>query len=96
MPIPRPDLRFFWLLFFLFSPKKFGVRWSTFSPKLLTDEKSAKTKKKKKTTGEVFATAHRRRVQKNSRSDSNKRRGHSPGNTFRAFDLNQPVAILFF
>ena len=49
--------------------------------------------KEKITIAEVFATSHRRRWRKNSRSESTKRRGHSAGNTFLSFDLNQPVPI---
>ena len=77
MSIPRPDLRGEGLLFF-FSRKKNGLRWATFSKKILTDEKSDK-KKQKKTISEVFAMAHRRRAKFHG-SESKKRRGHSPGN----------------
>ena len=44
----------------------------------------------KERAGEVFAMARRRRVQ-TLRSKSKKRRGHSPGNKFLSFNLNQPV-----
>ena len=40
----------------------------------------------------VYKLTHRSRVRNSgSRSESNKRRGHSPGNIFPSFNLNQPV-----
>ena len=51
---------FFFL--FVFSPKIVGLRWSTFSEKSKLTKNQA-TKKNKKTLREVFATAHKRRVQ---------------------------------
>ena len=51
-----------------------------------------KLKQKNGKLGEIFAMAHWRRVCKILRSEwKKKRRGHSPGNKFVVFYVNQPV-----
>ena len=81
-PIPRSDLRFFY-----FPLKIFGLRWSTFSEKILTDEKSGKKQTNKK---QQVRSAHGHIIDlyNISRLESKKRRGHSPGNKFGVFSVN--------
>ena len=85
------------VLFFSFpflSRKMFGLRWSKFCENL-TSRKTRQKREKKKTTGggEVFAMA-RGAYAKFHGLNRTKRYGHSPGNTFPAFNLNQPVVYV--
>ena len=76
------------IFFYFVSLKHIGLRWSAFfkTSKLTTN----RAKKKNIYSSNTFATAHRN-VRRNSRSELKKWRGHTSGNQFRAFKLNQPV-----
>ena len=91
MPVLRFNLRGFWFLFFLAC--NIWAKVVHIFRKISTDERSGK-KTERKATGEVFARAHSRDVRKIPWSESKKRRGHSPGNTFGVFNVNQPVACI--
>ena len=84
MPIPRPDPRFSSVLA---PPKKWAKVVDIFR-KVLTDEVSGKTNTKM--VGSL--QGHMEDVCTISRSETKKRRGHSPGNTFVFFYVNQPVS----
>ena len=74
-----------------FSPKIFGLRWSTFFRITLTDEKSGKKQNKKHQVRS--SKGHMEDVCNFSRSESQKRRGHSPWNKFGLFNANQLVVV---
>ena len=83
MPIPRPDLRFF------FFAEKFWSKVGHTFQKILTDQKSDK----KKTRQVRSLQWHIEDVRKISWSESKKRRGHSPRNKFVFFYVNQPAGV---
>ena len=79
MPIPRSNPRGRFLNFF--SPKTIGLRWSKFSEKSCSDEKSGKKREEKKSSGVRSSQGYIGDSCKISRFESKKRRGHSPRNT---------------
>ena len=90
MPIPKSELLGFF--FSSFFRQTYLGEGDQHSPTILNYEKSGK--KHTHTSGRS-SQGHIEDVRKISRSDSNKRRGHSPGNTLinLRFNVNQPVGI---
>ena len=90
MPIPRSDLQEYYIYIYIsFGENIWAIRWCTFSEKSYLTKKSGKKQTKKRQVR--CSKGHIEDVRKISWSESKKRRGHSPGNTVAALNVNQPV-----